>query len=179
MVRHFRIRSSGTSDWVALSVFSMLRGKRCWWLLAAGVAAVCAGLSVLPYCPPAVSCIRAVAHLADPSSAVLGITVLGSIVVGGSALLTDWNLYWVWRDVKRLTQVPPPSDLVVVARRAGVRRLVCLEAPGTAFCAGGMRPTVFISRSLVDRLAPAVLKAFLLHEQDTHSRYETLRRTTS
>lgn len=179
MVRHFRMRSSGTSDWIALGVFSMLREKHSWWLLAAGVAAVCAGLSVLPYCPPAVSCIRAVAHLADPSSAVLGITLLGSVVVGGSALLTGWTLYWGWRDVERLSRVPPPRDLVVAARRAGVRRLVCLEAPGAAFCAGGMRPTVFISRSLVERLAPAVLEAVLLHEQDHASRYEPLRRTAS
>mgnify|MGYP001792512301 CR=1 FL=1 len=148
--------SGGVSDnpnGIAMSMFTKLLEKRLWSLATASVAAVCAGLSVLPYCPPAVTCFRAVVHLANPSSAVVGITVLGSIVVGGWSLLTGWTLYRGWRDVNRLSRVPPPRALAAAAQPAGVRRLVRPGPPGPRRWAGAARPAARRSRPLGARRA--------------------------
>jgi beta-lactamase regulating signal transducer with metallopeptidase domain len=69
------------------------------------------------------------------------------------------------------------SDLLAAAvDRTAVSRVVCIESDrDLAFCAGLLRPRVFISWSLVDRLQPPELDAILLHERQHCQRRDPLR----
>src|SRR5207302_4149667 len=54
------------------------------------------------------------------------------------------------RDLARLPRVAAPPTLVRTARSAGIDRIACVEAGTTvAFCAGLLRPTVFVSEGAV------------------------------
>lgn len=149
------------------------------WVLSLAVAAFCIGLSILPYCPPAIACIRAVIHISTVPAAVLVAKIIGSLLVTEWAVLTLWTLLRTGRRLQKIHRVQPPTELAKVAHRAGISRLQCIEAPNTAFCAGALRPTVFVSVSLASTLAPAALEAVLVHEQDHAARYEPLRRALS
>ncbi len=67
--------------------------------------------------------------------------------------------------------VVPPRDVLEASLRLGIRRLVVTELPATlAFCAGIVRPTVFVSTALVRSLEPGPLEAVLAHEA-AHARH--------
>lgn len=148
-------------------------------LLSLAVAGLCIGLSILPYCPPAIACMRAVIHISTVPAAVVVAKILGSFLVAEWAVLTFWTLFRTGRRLQKIPRVQPASELTMAAHLAGISRLQCIEAPNTAFCAGAFRPTVFVSRTLAGTLAPAALEAVLVHEQDHAARHEPLRRAMS
>ena len=62
-------------------------------------------------------------------------------------------------------------------RRAGVTRIACLDlAAPAAFCAGAIRPTVYVTRGLFQVLPADEATAVLVHEQDHLIGHEPLLR---
>ncbi len=81
-----------------------------------------------------------------------------------------------WR-ARGLEQAAIPQELQEVASRLGVRRLRLLAcATPVAFCAGALRPAVYLSRVAYEQLGPVELEAVLLHELDHALALEPLRR---
>lgn len=81
------------------------------------------------------------------------------------------------RELARLVRVSLPPKLVSTARAAGVDRIACVEGESpVAFCAGVIRPTVYISEGAVVGLSDSELMAVLHHEADHARRHEPLRR---
>ena len=81
------------------------------------------------------------------------------------------------RDVARMERVSVPPKLVRSARVVGIDRISCFGGGSpVAFCAGIVRPTVFISDSAVAGLSDAELLAVLHHEAEHARRREPLRR---
>src|SRR2546426_8506925 len=79
------------------------------------------------------------------------------------------------RELARLPRVPIPPKLVRTARAAGLDRFECVRAGSpVAFCAGIVRPTVFISEAAVAGLSDSQLLAVLHHEADHARRPEPL-----
>ena len=83
------------------------------------------------------------------------------------------------RAVARLHCVSCPPKLADAARAARVRRIACVGGgPPLAFCAGLIRPVVFISEEAVAALSESELMAVLYHEADHARRFEPLRRAS-
>ncbi len=81
------------------------------------------------------------------------------------------------REVAKLPRVSVPPKLVSTARAAGIDRIACVgDGSPVAFCAGIVRPTVFISEAAVVGLSDSELLAVLFHEADHSRRQEPLRR---
>jgi Zn-dependent protease with chaperone function len=81
------------------------------------------------------------------------------------------------RELAKLPSVSVPSKLVRTAQSAGIDRIACVGAGSPlAFCAGIVRPTVFISDAAVAGLSDSELLAVLHHEADHARRREPLRR---
>src|SRR2546428_5225139 len=79
------------------------------------------------------------------------------------------------RELARLPRVPVPPKLVRTAEAAGLDRIECVRGGSpVAFCAGIVRPTVFISEAAVLGLCDSELLAVLLHEADHARRHEPL-----
>jgi Zn-dependent protease with chaperone function len=69
------------------------------------------------------------------------------------------------------------AALVAAARRSGVSQVVCVVGPGaSAFCAGLLRPRVFVTSGMVAALAAEELDAVLVHEAEHARRRDPLRR---
>jgi len=103
-----------------------------------------------------------------PLLVILASTFAWTLRFGLVALRTE-------RELTRLPSVPLPPKLVRTAKAAGLDRIECVrgEAP-VAFCAGIVRPTVFISEVAVAGLADSELLAVLHHEADHARRREPL-----
>ncbi len=79
------------------------------------------------------------------------------------------------RELVRLPRVPIPSKLVRTARAAGLDRIECVRGGSpVAFCAGIVRPTVFISEGAVAGLSDSELLAVLHHEANHARRHEPM-----
>jgi len=77
----------------------------------------------------------------------------------------------------RLPRVPIPPKLVRTAGAVGLDRIECVRGGSpVAFCAGIVRPTVFISEAAVAGLSDSELLAVLHHEADHARRHEPLSR---
>jgi len=88
-----------------------------------------------------------------------------------------WLLAQSSSAVSQLMTVEPPERIARLASALGVAPLVCVEGRSpVAFCAGGLRPAVYISEGLAHALADAELRAVLLHEKDHLRQREPLRR---
>jgi Zn-dependent protease with chaperone function len=67
--------------------------------------------------------------------------------------------------IARRSAVAPPASVTSLARGLGIQRLVVTGlGPDLAFCAGLWRPTVVVSRDLLERLPTPALAAVLAHE---------------
>jgi Zn-dependent protease with chaperone function len=130
-----------------------------------------------------------VARLAwHPGRAICGqMTVagcLGAAVLVVAALgLAAWIVRATWlaicaaREVAGLPCRQPPDALVASLGRTGVDGVVCLEGPAAAaFCAGLLRPRVFVTGAMVASLADQELDAVLVHEAEHARRRDPLRR---
>lgn len=81
------------------------------------------------------------------------------------------------RELARLPRVSVPPKLVRTAKAVGLDRIDCVRGGSlVAFCAGIVRPTVFISEAAVAGLSDSELLAVLHHEADHARRHEPLRR---
>ena len=80
-------------------------------------------------------------------------------------------------ELATLPCVSVPPKLARKARAVGIDRIACVGAGSpVAFCAGLVRPTMFISEGAVAGLSDAELLAVLHHEADHARRREPLRR---
>jgi len=110
----------------------------------------------------------------------MGLDASALLVVGATAAFATramWLGLACAREARRLASVECPPPLVSLARDLGVRRLRVLTADvPLAFCAGALRPVMYISLGLCTRLDSEQLGAVLLHELDHAARREPLRR---
>jgi Zn-dependent protease with chaperone function len=109
----------------------------------------------------------------------LGVAVLVVAALG----LATWIVRASWlaisaaREIARLPRLQPPDGLVVAAQRTGVDQVVCLDsAAAAAFCAGLLRPRVYVTSAMVVSLADQELDAVLVHEAEHAHRRDPLRR---
>ena len=109
----------------------------------------------------------------------LGVAILVVAVLG----LASWIVRASWlaisaaREIARLPRLQPPDGLVVAAQRTGVDQVVCLDsAAAAAFCAGLLRPRVYVTNGMVASLADQELDAVLVHEAEHAHRRDPLRR---
>jgi Zn-dependent protease with chaperone function len=117
-----------------------------------------------------------------PDAGVCGaMTMTGCLAAAGIlvslASLVAVSVRAVWlaaqsaRALAALPRAPVTAELAAAARRAGVRRLVCLaDEERTAFCAGLFRPSVFVTSGTAATLRGEELAAVLVHEQE-HARH--------
>jgi Zn-dependent protease with chaperone function len=109
----------------------------------------------------------------------LGVAVLVVAALG----LATWIVRASWlaisaaREIARLPRLQPPDGLVVAAQRTGVDQVVCFDsAAAAAFCAGLLRPRVFVTSAMVASLPDQELDAVLVHEAEHAHRRDPLRR---
>ncbi len=148
------------------------------WLIlafAALLTAVC-GSSVVG-CPSLKPCIAVFGQ--RPVGFVPLAIVLPLLGVG--LLPPLFRMAWLlWRSAIALSRLPRceyPPELVRAIRRTGAERVDCVDSgEPVAFCAGGLRPKILVSRDLARRLRPAELDAVLLHEAQHARRRDPLRR---
>jgi Zn-dependent protease with chaperone function len=108
----------------------------------------------------------------------LGVAVLvvAALGVASWTVRAGWLAIGAAWEVTRLPRVPTPAALAAAAGRSGVR-VVCLDDPASsAFCAGLLRPRVFVTRAMVAALADEELEAVLVHEAEHARRRDPLRR---
>ena len=103
------------------------------------------------------------------------------LIISASALAWTLRLGFVvsrtTRELARLPRVPVSPNLVRTAKAIGLDRIDCVAGGSlVAFCAGIVRPTVFISEAAVTGLSDSELLAVLHHEADHARRHEPLRR---
>jgi Zn-dependent protease with chaperone function len=109
----------------------------------------------------------------------LGVAVLVVAALG----VATWVVRAAWlavsaaRDVARLARLPTTDALAAAAHRSGAGEVVCLDDPAAAaFCAGLLRPRVFVTAGMVASLAADELEAVLVHEAEHARRRDPLRR---
>jgi Zn-dependent protease with chaperone function len=106
--------------------------------------------------------------------AVLVVAALGVIAW---AVRAAWLATAAARAVAGLPRGPSPAPLVAAVGRSGVGNVVCLDNPAaSAFCAGLLRPRVFVTSGMVAALAAEELEAVLVHEAEHARRRDPLRR---
>ena len=107
-------------------------------------------------------------------SAALLIALVGT---AGTALRALWLGCAARRGVAALTVLPAPGRLAAASREAGIDgRLVCVAGSGrVAFCAGVLRPRVYVTAVLAASPADE-LAAVLVHEARHLQRRDPLRR---
>jgi hypothetical protein len=109
----------------------------------------------------------------------LGVAVLvvAALAVAAWIARASWLAVGAAREVAALPRLPSPQPLVAAARRSGVGEVVCLDGPASsAFCAGLLRPRVFVTGGMVAALADEELEAVLVHEAEHARRRDPLRR---
>src|SRR2546422_2903601 len=90
---------------------------------------------------------------------------------------TTWLVVRARLDLRKLPLGECPDDLHERTHRAGIGRMRFLDltAP-VAFCAGAIRPAVYVSRGVLDLLNPDELQAVLVHEAHHAREREPVRR---
>jgi Zn-dependent protease with chaperone function len=109
----------------------------------------------------------------------LGAVLIGMAVLTAIGLRTAWMLGSARRGLHGLISMSPPPALALAIQRTRCREVVCLDTTEPlAFCAGALRPRLFVSRGLIENLRPLELQAVLLHEAHHARRRDPLRRAT-
>lgn len=114
----------------------------------------------------------------DPTHSA-GLALL--LVVASVAVLWTIRCAWLAASSRRALGALPsqaiPTALSLAAERTGLSRVVVLSSSSpVAFCAGFLRPTVFVSAGLLSRLERSELDAVLVHERHHAERRDPLRR---
>ncbi|MGH7749727.1 MAG: M48 family metalloprotease, partial [Candidatus Dormibacteria bacterium] len=157
--------------------------RRRWPLAALAltlVAVSCLAGFLLRSCPEIGTCITASVRPQRLLSA-LGVTAAGAATLA----FVTWAVRLLWivvqasRGAALLGSVACPPLLAAAVRRTGVDDVVCLGAAGVhAFCAGPIRPRLYLTEGLLTSLEPEELDAVLLHEAEHQRRRDPLRRAT-
>lgn len=99
-----------------------------------------------------------------------------------AATVTAWLVRAVWllataaRQTRRLCREEWPAELRAAVARTGACRVDYVAGGALiAFCAGTLRPRVFVTRALVSHLRADELDAVLLHERNHSRRRDPLR----
>ena len=111
---------------------------------------------------------------------LLSYAFMGTILLGTSSWLALWRRQWT--NTHALTRKlarphAPDNKLELLTHRLGLKGKVHLldsEAP-LCFCAGFIRPRVYLSRRTVEKLTPEELEALLLHEKHHMESYDPLK----
>ncbi len=109
----------------------------------------------------------------------LGVAVLvvAALGLGTWIVRASWLAISAAREIAALPRLQPPDALIVAAQRTGVGEVVYLDsAPAAAFCAGLLRPRVYVTGAMVASLADDELDAVLVHEAEHAHRRDPLRR---
>ena len=127
-------------------------------------------------CPGATACATSM----DVPRDAFALTVILGIPLGAWVGRSLWLLEAGRRAANRLEFARAPAVLLQALRRTAVSRVRYLAtAEPTAFCAGALRPSIYVSRGLVRALRPDELDAVLLHEAHHRHRLDPLRRATA
>ena len=154
------------------------------WLAVAVAGLLLAGCTL--------SLIAAIGCRVDVACAVIGrapAQMFGAwarlLMVIGFAGAVAWGVRLTWvmaaasMALLRLPTMQAGPALSELARKAQVQRLTLLDVDTPqAFCAGVWRPSVFVSRGLVQRLREPELLAVLWHEGCHARRHDPLRRAS-
>jgi hypothetical protein len=115
--------------------------------------------------------------LAHPLLLPLGLGLLLAAKVPLVFLRAGWLELGAHRRLRCVRPVPFPPALNAALSGIEDVPIACIKADAPlAFCAGALRPVVYVSIGLVRRLAKGELSAVLLHELDHARRREPLRR---
>jgi len=147
-------------------------------LLGVLATALIACLGAAADCTPAGACGLVLGQVGSWWPASLGpVLLLGVWVAAAWVLKLGITLTRVSLELRKLPRVEIAAELSRTARVVGIKRVACVQASSaTAFCAGFVRPTVFVSDSAIAGLSGAELTAVLHHEADHARRFEPLRR---
>jgi Zn-dependent protease with chaperone function len=119
---------------------------------------------------------------ACPRMSITECLVAAIVLVSGASMLAivvraGWLAATTTRALATLPRAPMPESLKAAARRAGITRLRCLAgADRTAFCAGLLRPCVYVTTATAEQLNTNELDAVLAHEAAHARRRDPLRR---
>ncbi len=134
-------------------------------------------LPVIPACAQFGPCVARAVHSEDWNAAVRTIALLL-----GTWTLLAWSIrtLFLCLETRRLIRQLPtqecPRELRDAVDRVGAERLVGIATDASlAFCAGVLRPRIYLSRGLIDQLRPAELDAVLLHELHHCRRHDPFR----
>ncbi len=128
-------------------------------------------------CPPLALCLHALMHTNWPAQSMAAAVLLTVSSTIALALRTVWLVTLARRKIEQIPRAPMSLLLWEAIARTGVQRVECLAAEtASAFCAGALRPTIFVSRAVVSRLCPREMDAVLFHEDHHARRLEPLRR---
>jgi hypothetical protein len=109
---------------------------------------------------------------------LVGLVSLAALLVW--AMRTGCLLLEARHAVGRLGSAPWPDALLAAVRRTGVQNVRCLPDPSrVAFCAGALRPRLFIGSAMAVSLCPDALDAILVHEAEHARRRDPLRRAAA
>ena len=119
---------------------------------------------------------------ACPRMSITECLVAAIVLVAGASMLAiavraGWLAATTTRALATLPRAPMPESLPASARRAGITRLRCLAGSDrTAFCAGLLRPCVYVTTATAQQLIANELDAVLAHEAAHARRRDPLRR---
>jgi Zn-dependent protease with chaperone function len=139
--------------------------------LLAAAAALAAGAGAVRVDPSAAGRLHAFGlHLSYPLLNLAAAGLLALAAVGATVLVRA--AVGAWREVRALRRLR--HELPAVGELAGRAVLVDREAP-LAFCAGWLRPRVYLSTGAVARRGPDELRAVLAHEAEHAAARDPLR----
>lgn len=157
--------------------------RRCLWMLAAGFSAVVLCSAWTAVTCPGPGCADMGIGTAGASwmlNMPVGAVLIGMVMLMAIAFRTVWMLGSVRRGLDDLISTSPPPALELALRKTACREVVCVDTnEPLAFCAGALRPRVFVSTGLIESLRPLELQAVLLHEAHHAERRDPLRRAAA
>lgn len=128
-------------------------------------------------CPAGAACLNVHGPMVLSFPLATTALILLTPAVFGWLVRAIWILRQSADEVNGLRRRPLPAALVASMGRTGAGHVECVEGQlPLAFCAGALRPTVFVTPALIDGLGAHELDAVLLHEQQHVEHREPLRR---
>ncbi len=106
----------------------------------------------------------------------VAVVVVSTVAAIALVVRTSWLAARCAQAVRVLPRTDDEPALGASMRRTGVCEVVCVAGEDrTAFCAGLLRPRVYVTRGAATALAPDELDAVLVHEQAHARRRDPLR----
>jgi bla regulator protein blaR1 len=111
-------------------------------------------------------------HLTYPVVNAAAVLLLGLASLGGAVLLVTARA--AWRQIQATRRMT--RGLPVIGKLAEQPSVLLLDADApVAFCAGWLRPRVYVSTGVLDRLSESELRAVLAHERQHRALRDPLR----